>query len=103
MPFPLIPVVLGTAAGWAFGNTVEQKVRGFVSKVTGAVGASRTIALDADLPKDMRSDLENLLSRVKDPGVLEYAANYYKQQGFPAAANALSTRAAGFLKGATHG
>lgn len=103
MPLPLIPIALGTLAGWAFGSSVEQKVRGLVSKVGAAAGVSKTIELDHDLPKEMRADMENLLSRVKDPGVLEYAAGYYKAQGFPAAANALSTRASTFVKGAIHG
>lgn len=99
MPLPLIPLAVATFAGWKFGATVERKVRGLFSRAP----ASQSIALDPTLPADMRGEVESLLSNVKDPGLLEYASNYYKAQGFPGAANALAARASIFLKGASHG
>lgn len=90
MPFPLIPVAIGTLIG-VKGPALYKKVKGFLFPES-------ALHLDAHLPDSLARDAINTLANTRTPALLAQAAAWYDSQGYPITAAAISQKLATLVK-----
>lgn len=94
MPIPFIPIAIGTLIG-VKGPALIRKVREYFSPAP--VGVE--IPLDRDLPLEMKKDVINLLSNIRDQQILEKMASYYRNMGFTISAGLIAQKIEFLRKG----
>jgi hypothetical protein len=95
MPIPFIPIAIGTLIG-VKGPALVRKVKEYF---TTRDVVSVEIPLDANLPIEMKRDVINLLSNIRDPQILEKMASYYRNMGFSISAGLIAQKIEFLRKG----
>jgi hypothetical protein len=94
MPIPFIPIAIGTLLG-VKGPALIRRIRAFFTPAP--IGVE--IPLDRNLPIEMKRDVINLLSNIRDISILEKMASYYRNMGFSISAGLIAQKIEFLRKG----